>query len=405
MNINGSTERDIQINSMKSSVLNDFANSPSYFVVLKNGVEQGFNVLEESIITKNPNKKRLICKPDETIIVGDIINFNSSKWICTDNDITSEIYDIGIITRCNNTLKFYPSSTNSNENSLLIEVPCIVGKGSLNLDENKFMSIPADENVVRCANTVDSLKIALNTRFILNGDAYSVIGVDKIEYPGLLTIRIKEDQINTADDRIDLGIANWVSHQVTKEIYILNGTEASLLYTNATLQLDVLCKDNSVVVSNPTVTYATSSAYVATVSTTGLITANGTGDAIISATYGSSTATITIHSEMVVSDNYNIVLSPTDTTLKLSRSLVLTAHAMKNGIEDLTREFTWELSNLDGSSGNYASINYDFATDNICTITASNLSSVANKYVIIKCTLTSDNSVFTERQIKIINLF
>lgn len=408
MTIDGLTEKEVQVNSMKNSVLNNFDNSPSFEQVLINGIEQDVNIVEESVLSTNSNKKKIICKPDETISVGDIVVFNNDEWICTESDTTSEIYDVGIISVCTNTLKFYPSSTNPNENQILsglIEIPCIVSKGSLGLDVNKFMSLPADEYIVTCAENDKSSYITENTRFILGKSAYIVLGIDDISTIGLLNIRVKETQIDTADDRIDLGIANYWSNQIVREIYILNGTEASLLYTNAILQLDIQARDNGVIVSNPIVSFTTSSAYVCSVSATGLITALGTGDAVVTATYGTSTATITIHSEMVVSDNYSIVLSPTDTTLKLSRSLVLTAKSMKNGIEDTTRQFVWSLSNLDGTSGNYASIAVNTINDDVCTILASSSSSVANKYIVVKCTLTSDASVFTTRQIKIINLF
>ena len=402
MTIDGNTERDNQINTIKNSVLNNFANSPSYFLTLRNGIEQGFNIVEENEIIKNPNKKRVICRPDETIIVGDIIEFDNSNWICTENDTTSEICDIGIISKSNNTLLFYPSQSNENPiSNELIEIPCIVGKGNINLDTNKFLSIPADENLIICPNNSNSSYINENTRFILSGSAYIVQGIDNISNVGLLNIRVKQDQIS-ADDNLELGIANYWSNQSIKEVYILNGTSASLLYTNATLQLDIECKDNGLVVENPIVSYISDNTYVCTVDENGLITANGTGDAIITVSYGIASASITIHSEMVVNDNYNIVITPTDDILKLSRSISLTAHAMKNGVEDLTRHFVWSLSNKDGSSNVYATITQN---DNVCVVLANSLSSVANKYVIVRCELTTDNTVYTDKEIKIINLF
>ena len=328
---------------------------------------------------------------------GSIVEWGEDKWIITTDIDDLKAYKSASMVKSNNTLKFYSSSSQT-----LYQIPCIIGKSSISLETNKFLSIPADENLVVCPNNIDSSKIDENTRFILGGKVYSVIGIDNIETVGLLVIRIKEGQISD-DDNLELGIANYYSNQIIREIYILNGTEASLLYTNATLQLNLLCKDNGVIVDNPTVTYSTNSAYVCSISSSGLITANGTGDAIITAYYGAVSASITIHSEMVISDNYNKVITPTDTTLKLSRSLVLVAKSMNNGVDDLIpRIFVWSISNLDGSSNNYASINVD---GEICTILASSLSSVANKYVVVRCELSYDPNIFIERQIKIINLF
>jgi len=334
--------------------------------------------------------------PIETVVdTGSIVEWEGNKWIIISNIDNLQAYKTASMIKSNNTLKFY------DKNSILYEIPCIVGKGNLSLEENKFLSIPADEYVVAIPNTVDTLNIDENTRFILSGSAYSVVGIDNISNIGLLNIRVKEGQI-VEDDNIDLGIANYYSHQSVKEIYILNGTSANLLFTSATLQLNILCKDNGVIISNPTVTYSSSNTGIATVSSTGLITCVGTGDVVVTVTYGTVSASITIHGEISEIDDYNIVISPTDTTLKLSRSIVLTAKAMKNGVEDSTREFIWSLSNLDESSNVYATIT---PNDDICTVLASSISSSANKYVVVKVKLTSDVSVYTERQIKIINLF
>ena len=60
------------------------------------------------------------------------------------------------------------------------------------------------------------------------------------------------------------------------------------------------------------------------------------------------------------------------------------------------------MSNKDGSSNVYATITQN---DNVCVVLANSLSSVANKYVIVRCELTTDNTVYTDKEIKIINLF
>jgi len=146
--------------------------------------------------------------PIETVVnTGSIVEGEGSKWIVVSNIDNLQAYKTASMIKSNNTLKFY------DENLILYDVPCIVGKGNINLEENKFLSIPADEYVVAIPNTVDTLKIDENTRFILSGSAYSVVGIDKISNVGLLNIKIKECAINTSDDNIELGIANYYSHQ------------------------------------------------------------------------------------------------------------------------------------------------------------------------------------------------
>ena len=394
----GLDRKTLYVNNMKNTISTEFKNSTSYNLVKINNVDRDVRIVEESSIIKNPNKKRLLCYPDETISVGNIVLWNSENWICTETDTTSEVSDVGLISRCNNVLKFYDKNQN-----ILYNIPCIIQNSNIKLDNDKFMFLPADEHILICSNNADSSNIDLNTRFILNDNAYSIIGIDNISNQGLLNIRIKDDQINS-DDNLDLSIANYYSHQIVREIYILNGTSASLLFNNATLQLNIQCKDNDVIVDNPIITYSSSNINIATVSSTGLITCKGTGDVIITAIYSGVSDTITIHGDISEVDDYNIVITPLDETLKISRSITFTAHAMKNGVEDLTREFIWEIRNLDGSSNLYASIYVD-GDDRICIVTASSSGNIANKYVVIKCSLTSDNSVYVEREIKLINLF
>ena len=398
----GLDRKSLYVNNMKNTISTEFKNSTSYNLVKINNVDRDVRIVEESSIIKNPNKKRLLCYPDETISVGNIVLWNSENWICTETDTTSEVSDVGLISRCNNVLKFYDKNQN-----ILYNIPCIIQNSNIKLDNDKFMFLPADEHILICSNNADSSNIDLNTRFILNDNAYSIIGIDNISNQGLLNIRIKDDQINS-DDNLDLSIANYYSHQIVREIYILNGTSASLLFNNATLQLNTICKDNNVIVDNPIITYSSSNINIATVSSTGLITCKGTGDVIITAIYSGVSDTITIHGDISEVDDYNIVITPLDETLKISRSITFTAHAMKNGVEDLTREFIWEIRNLDGSSNLYASIVVDGDNgDNSrnCIVTAGNIGNIANKYVVIKCSLTSDNSVYVEREIKLINLF
>jgi len=347
--------------------------------------------------------KELHVPMEISINTGSLVEYEGFDWLITGNVDDLQAYKSAGMVKCNNTLKFY----NKTQNNILYNIPCIIQNSNIKLDNDKFMFLPADEHILICSNNADSSNIDLNTRFILNDNAYSIIGIDNISNQGLLNIRIKDDQINS-DDNLDLSIANYYSHQIVREIYILNGTSASLLFNNATLQLNIQCKDNDVIVDNPIITYSSSNINIATVSSTGLITCKGTGDVIITAIYSGVSDTITIHGDISEVDDYNIVITPLDETLKISRSITFTAHAMKNGVEDLTREFIWEIRNLDGSSNLYASIVVDGDNgDNSrnCIVTAGNIGNIANKYVVIKCSLTSDNSVYVEREIKLINLF
>ena len=156
----------------------------------------------------------IIHMPIETLVqTGSIVDFENEKWIIVSDIDDLKAYKSANMVKSNNTLLFYPSQSNENPISNdLIEIPCIVGKGNINLDTNKFLSIPADENLIICPNNSNSSYINENTRFILSGSAYVVQGIDNISNVGLLNIRVKQDQIS-ADDNLELGISNYWSNQ------------------------------------------------------------------------------------------------------------------------------------------------------------------------------------------------
>ena len=344
MTIDGNTERDNQINTIKNSVLNNFANSPSYFLTLRNGIEQGFNIVEENEIIKNPNKKRVICKPDETIIVGDIIEFDNSNWICTENDTTSEICDIGIISKSNNTLLFYPSQSNENPISNdLIEIPCIVGKGNINLDTNKFLSIPADENLIICPNNSNSSYINENTRFILSGSAYVVQGIDNISNVGLLNIRVKQDQIS-ADDNLELGIANYWSNQVSYEIKLVSNSEINLQYLNQTSKIELILLANSIEDTSPILSIINSNPSVCIIDVNTLtITCTGIGTSDITINYHDKTVVLSVTGISSISHNYAVSITPVDiNVIKIGQQSSFIAKFTNNGDAFLLNAY-WSL--------------------------------------------------------------
>lgn len=396
--------------SLQALVDEQFENASSIYTIQKKNNTTG---LYENIIvrlevpyelrqtsSRADDFRKIIFKDDSvSILIGDYYIFNDSYWICIDDDRIETPTSSCIIQRCTTTLSFY------NQNHILYQVPAIVSSEvrlfSIKEETNKFISSSVDENIIICPSNSDSLNINENTRFILSGEAYQIVGINKISNPGLLIIKIKKDLV-TEDDNISLNIANYYSNQLVKEIYILNGTYASLFYAESTLQLNVQCKENGEIVTSPTVTYSTANSTIATANSTGLITLHGTGDVIITATYGTASDTITINGDIADVNNYNIMITPFDDTLKLSRSMVLTAQVINKGAVDSTRHVGWSITNLDGTSNVYATITPNVDT---CTVLAGSLSSIANKYVVVRATMLGDASVYFQKQIKIINLF
>ena len=115
---------------------------------------------------------------------------------------------------------------------------------------------------------------------------------------------------------------------------------AELPALGATVQLSAEVQDqNGQVMSGAGVTWTSSSASMATVSSTGLVTAAGNGTATITATAGSASGTATVTVAQQVSA---VVVSPAADTLVAGDTLRLTAEATDaNGHAVAGAEFAW----------------------------------------------------------------
>ena len=377
----GQDRKTLYSNNMKNVISNKFESSTSYELVTINGVSRDVRITEESSVTRNPYKKRLLCKPDETIVVGDIVVWDSDNWICTKNDDTSSIVDVGVIEKCNNTLKFY-----SPTDSTLHTIPCIItNKLTLSDDENKYLTTIDNTFYMLCTSSTTTKEIKPDNIFKLGTYNYQVTTVfDDVTMPGILIFKMKYSEVEAT------------THSFVTTI--LNGATASIQQGN-TLQLNVEVTDNGVVLSpTPTVTYVSSDITKATISSTGLITAiASTGSCVITATSNSVSDTITVSLVAVPANNYTYSLSSTstpDTEIKLNQTKTYTATKYNNGVA-ITQGFTFSVS------GEATAYTLTVVDANTCTIKC-----LKSGYtVVLSATDSSDSSKVVSKTISLKALF
>jgi len=166
----GLTSTDYYKNMQQDIVDNLFEDSPTLVVNGKlNGESLSFRVssfFNRKTLTINPDSYQKVIFKDinQVINIGDILEFNNYAWICTETN-TTPLSSSCLVSRTNNILKFYSLTPPSSPNTITNDpysIPCIVGKSSINLDINKFLSIPADEYIVTLPNNADSRKINEN---------------------------------------------------------------------------------------------------------------------------------------------------------------------------------------------------------------------------------------------------
>jgi len=258
---------------------------------------------------------------------GSIVEWGEDKWIITTDIDDLKAYKSASMVKSNNTLKFYSSSS-----STLYQIPCIIGKSSISLETNKFLSIPADENLVVCPNNIDSSKIDENTRFILGGKVYSVIGIDNIETVGLLVIRIKEGQISD-DDNLELSIANYYSNQIVYSMQLISNPIISLQSLNQTSKIELALITNGIVDTSPILSITNSNPSICTVDiSTLIITCIGTGTSNIAINYHGQITVISVTGIGSISNNYAVSIAPSTTTsIKIGQQSIFESLFTNNG--------------------------------------------------------------------------
>jgi len=371
----GQDRKTLYTNNMKNLISTEFENSTSYNLVTINNISRDVRIVEESSIIKNPNRKRLLCKPDETITVGDIVVWDSENWICVMNDTTSQISDVGIIQKCNNTLNFY------DKNSILYEINCIVGKGSISLDENKIITTVDSEISLTVSNTLITQQIKVNDIYKLGLKSYVISSVgDDITIPGLLIFELKYNEIEQVLPVFSIEILNGSA--ITRE-------------QGSTLQLNVqVSADNVVISPTPTITYASSDITKVTVSTSGLITAIANGNCTITATSNGVSDTISVTvTASIEDDDYSVVITGSE-SIKINKTASYVAEIYNNGIIATGINVVWSLV------GSYASITSQDGDS--CVITAG---ATSGNSVTLRATKSDEITIYKNFEIDIVGLW
>lgn len=373
LNINGNNIRERQINLMKDAYANDFSHSPSYRDAYINNSEDstGIQVLD----TKFGNVKTIHMLPDDVLAVGDIVEFDSDKWLCV-NAVDNGVNISGTVNRCTHTLTV-------NKNSILSQQPMAIESGvrlyQLGLEENKYINTPISTMVARLPfNNITEI-IQRDDVYEIDEEFWKVTDKNKTIEPGLLILKL------------EYTLKKPTVQEHAYSIEILNGEEVTLYGGEAsTLQLNIKCTLDGILVDNPEVEYTSSDEMCATVDSTGLITVNGTGSTIITATYGNASANILVKSLLAIEDSYDITITPFDTTIFVNQSKTFTAIVTNNGVNAPYHGVVWS---VDDTANKYCT--YETDGRNI-TITSKN---IINKSIKITATLLNNASVKEDRVI------
>lgn len=380
-NMSGETYKDREINQLKRFINDKFLKSPSYHLVYIRGVEEprGFHIYDENAINKNPNKKRILSRPNETFNVGQYVVWEDNDWLITNIDCDSTVQTKGIMQKCNNQISLYI-------NDVLHKIPCCVDSAQmrlLNTDLNKYLEVPSTDVFIRIANNELTQNIKRNDIYKIGEQNYRVSDISDILEPGLLILKIA-----------------WVAEKqdlAEYKIKILNGdisiSQSQQLFLNVEIY-----KDDEILPSPPPYSFISSNENIAIVGENNELQILDLGVVDITVMLDDdNTVSDTIQIEIIEDEQNNIVLKIIgESSIVKGYSEQYVVEKYNNGIKvdgkfnfyiiDNTPQEAYELTIID---------------ENKCSIKAKN-----NNYNIILRVVDKDNeNLFIDKEISLITLF
>lgn len=148
-------------------------------------------------------EKLILGSLDDNWEVGKVIKWIDERWIILiEEKLVIPTHFKGRIRLCNRNLKW------RDDEGQVHSVPAhILTSGSLALDEGQKGGVLFEEGGITLSATIPKTSytrtISRYDRFIIKNQAWRVVGIDKVSVDNLLFLRLEEDQINSAVDRID----------------------------------------------------------------------------------------------------------------------------------------------------------------------------------------------------------
>lgn len=333
------------------------------------------------------------------IKTGDIVEYNNLKYIIISQIDKEENSYRARIRQCSYRIAFNWSGTikwfDGIEESKVFDV-----------STGTYISIASGNIYITVQYNSDTRNIALNQRFYVTNQPFKVTGIDKSQ-EGLVKFNCVLDLIDTLNDDVENNIVDRWKYETghTYTLTINNGDTANVLI-NDIIQLNLLATDNGTALANPVVTFTSSDSNIASIDNTGKVMGIALGQAVIIAklTYHDAISdSIVITTVETFTHNYTIDITGS-TTIKLGQSQSYVAHIYDNGTEVFDRSVIWSVRNQDGTTSSaYASITA--STGNSVTIKANSSSSYINRYIVLKATLSDDETVFKEFSVQLKSLF
>lgn len=193
-----STKRQMWVDRARTSIERRLLDSPSCHTVKVNGFDQTLSITHRTTHTE----KRVCAMPGEALVHGGLVEYNNSVWLITEVDTDNEVYQRGLMKRCNHILRWI------SRDGRLKEKWCIVEDGTKYLigerSEEKI-TIGDARIAVTIGKDEDTLELDRGLRFLID---------DKdIESPTAYQITKSNRFFNTTHDD---GVFRFILNEVVR---------------------------------------------------------------------------------------------------------------------------------------------------------------------------------------------
>lgn len=217
LNLHGDTQKDRIVNEFQTIKENKAIANPSCKIVTIEGISK--QVLIDSKTDKNKFSMSPVNHSD-TVLLGDKVVWNNTKFLVTELSIDKDVYIDSIIQQCNYILPYQLGT------STIIQEPCIVEDTQITIGQRQGNIITVPNNMKRILVQYNSNTSQLKEgkrlfidRVCDNPSVYEITKINRITYMdgdnGLIEFTLKAGSIDKTTDRPDLLIANYKSEDAT----------------------------------------------------------------------------------------------------------------------------------------------------------------------------------------------
>lgn len=206
--LHGTSYRDRAIYKMQNRINRYAKYNPSYKEVEIDGNKRYINIYS----TENKDTKHFACMPDEYIERGEIIKWYGT-WMVTSTDADEDVYQSGIMKRCNYELKWM------NKNADIITRPSILSfPYSSLIKDNKVYTTDKTKCQIFVSFDSETSMIRADDRFFISGskDNHTVYRVDNVNDventfngEGYIVLTMSQTMLNTDTDNTELRICDY----------------------------------------------------------------------------------------------------------------------------------------------------------------------------------------------------